>query len=559
MDRMDRWLELVISALESHQGEATLSDIYQWIEQDDSEWWSNYTDPHAQVRKTLYLYSSDAHIYNDKKDDLFYSAKAKGEDIWGLRLKSQSWNGNFWWVCQGKTYKDARDSGWIYAPEKGENGRIQEHWKRVNDVKRGDIILHWGKPGAIMAIGLAIDDAKLGPRPSSSTAENLWNDTGYSCKIKYFELESRISSAELTTEIRERVRKMMPVDGPFNVKLTCKQSYMSKVPSILATWINENFNDRITEEIPGWSELCNSRQSVSSSKNVNVSPKAKNGLDYYLQHKPQIILAGPPGTSKTWSATEYVETQMGGKRFENAENEDAENYWSIVQFHPSYGYEDFISGVKAETVNGNLTFEQKKGIFLKMAIAAKHNPDKKYFLIIDEINRGVLGRIFGELILTLEYRGLEVHLPDEDEPLNIPENLFLIGTMNTADRNIALVDHALRRRFLIVEMLPDKKQLNNYHDTKSNSNEIRTLTLKAFRITQKAFYKTETQEYDPDLNGYNMQDYAVGHTYFMADNNDQLSMNIKHQVIPLLGEYQREGVITKAAFEKVKGELQRFG
>jgi hypothetical protein len=422
-------------------------------------------------------------------------------------------------------------------------------------VKRGDIILHWGKPGAIMAIGLAIDDAKLGPRPSSSTAENLWNDTGYSCKIKYFELESRISSAELTTEIRERVRKMMPVDGPFNVKLTCKQSYMSKVPSILATWINENFNDRITEEIPGWSELCNSRQSVSSSKNVNVSPKAKNGLDYYLRHKPQIILAGPPGTSKTWSATEYVETQMGGKRFEKTENEDAENYWSIVQFHPSYGYEDFISGVKAETVNGNLTFEQKKGICLKMAIAAKHNPNKKYLLIIDEINRGVLGRIFGELILTLEYRGLEVHLPDEDEPLNIPENLFLIGTMNTADRNIALVDHALRRRFLIVEMLPDEKQLNNYHDTKSNSNEIRNLTLEAFRLTQTAFYKTGTQEYDSDMNGYNMQDYAVGHTYFMADNNDELSMNIKHQVIPLLGEYQREGVITKNVFEVIKAFL----
>ena len=130
--------------------------------------------------------------------------------------------------------------------------------------------------------------------------------------------------------------------------------------------------------------------------------------------------------------------------------------------------------------------------------------------------------------------------------------------MNTADRNIALVDHALRRRFLIVEMLPDKKQLNNYHDTKSNSNEIRNLTLKAFSITQRAFYKTETQEYDPDLNGYNMQDYAVGHTYFMADNNDQLSMNIKHQVIPLLGEYQREGVITKAAFEKVKDKLSNF-
>ena len=249
---------------------------------------------------------------------------------------------------------------------------------------------------------------------------------------------------------------------------------------------------------------------------------------------------------------------MNSTRFENAENDDAESHWSIVQFHPSYGYEDFISGVKAETINGKLTFEQKKGIFLKMAIAAKQNPDKNYYLIIDEINRGVLGRIFGELILTLEYRGLEVHLPDEDEPLNIPDNLFLIGTMNTADRNIALVDHALRRRFLIVEMLPDEKQLNNYHDTKKNSNKIRELTLGAFKTTQEVFYKPGTNEYNPDMNGYNMQDYAVGHTYFMADSKEQLLMNIKHQVIPLLGEYRREGVITKAAFEKVKSELSNF-
>ena len=94
---------------------------------------------------------------------------------------------------------------------------------------------------------------------------------------------------------------------------------------------------------------------------------------------------------------------------------------------------------------------------------------------------------------------------------------------------------------------------------KKNSNKIRELTLSAFKITQEVFYKPGTNEYNPDMNGYNMQDYAVGHTYFMANNKDQLAMNIQHQVIPLLGEYQREGVITKAAFGKVKSELQRFG
>jgi 5-methylcytosine-specific restriction protein B len=301
--------------------------------------------------------------------------------------------------------------------------------------------------------------------------------------------------------------------------------------------------------------------SIASEKSNQILTSEMNDsekfhLDYYLKHKPQIILAGPPGTSKTWHALDYVKNQQLAKRF--GSDDEATAYWDIVQFHPSYGYEDFISGVKAKTVNQNLTFEQKQGIFLKMAIEAKKNPSNNYYLIIDEINRGVLGRIFGELILTLEYRDLAVHLPDEKEPLNIPNNLYLIGTMNTADRNIALVDHALRRRFLIIEKLPDEIQINNYHDSKPNSQKIRNRTLEAFRITQSAFYKSGTEEYDSDMNGYNMQDYAVGHTYFMADTDDQLNMNIKHQVIPLLGEYQREGVITKSTFEKVKSELNNF-
>ena len=105
MGRRERWLELVISALEYHDGEASLSNIYQWIMENDSEWWSNYSDPDAQVRKTLYSYSSDADIYNDSNDDLFYSAEGKGQGVWGLRSKTQSWNGNFWWVAKVKHTK----------------------------------------------------------------------------------------------------------------------------------------------------------------------------------------------------------------------------------------------------------------------------------------------------------------------------------------------------------------------------------------------------------------------------------------------------------------------
>lgn len=554
-----KWLDAVIRCLEDLGGTAHLSEMYSWFEVNRQDLWKGLSRPDSIVRRTLQEYCENTKSYLGKGVH-FDFAGDKGDGMWTLvSAKTDFWSGNFWWVCQGKTYKEARDSGYIYAPEKGENGSTREHWRRVNDVRKGDIILHWS--GAIMAIGVAIEDAKLGPRPHSTNSDDLWDDRGYSCKIKYYEFTPKIISTELTNDIRQEVRNVMEVDGPFNVELGCKQAYMSKAPNFLAKWINDNFKDRITEQIPGWNALCSSKQTFGVQKVVTNRVANNNSLGYYLTHKPQIILAGPPGTSKTWSARDYVENQHNAVRFEKSDSpflSDSSCFWSIVQFHPSYGYEDFISGVKAETTNGNLTFEQKKGIFLKMAIAAKQNPGKNYYLIIDEINRGVLGRIFGELILTLEYRGLEVHLPGEDEPLNIPENLYLIGTMNTADRNIALVDHALRRRFLIVEMLPKENQINNYHDDKSNSKQIRKSTLDAFKITQEVFYKPGTQDYNPDMNGYNMQDYAVGHTYFMADSKEQLSMNIKHQVIPLLGEYQREGVITKAAFEKVKSELSDF-
>jgi 5-methylcytosine-specific restriction enzyme B len=215
--------------------------------------------------------------------------------------------------------------------------------------------------------------------------------------------------------------------------------------------------------------------------------------------------------------------------------------WDIVQFHPSYGYEDFISGIEANSENGALNFERKNRIFIKIVEAAKENPSIQYVLIIDEINRGFLGRIFGELILTLEYRNLGVRLLGQNERITIPNNLYLIGTMNTADRNISLVDHALRRRFLIVQCLPDGKLLEGYLKGNLALDTIKEI----FQAIQKAFYKENIDEYERDQRGYFMGDYAIGHTYFMIKDPEDLWTNLRYQVIPLLEEYRKEGIITE--------------
>ena len=159
-----------------------------------------------------------------------------------------------------------------------------------------------------------------------------------------------------------------------------------------------------------------------------------------LEDKKQVIFQGPPGTGKTYVARKLASHLAG-----------SEERLTFVQFHPSYAYEDFIQGFRPRGEGGQVGFALKAGPLLSAADRARNEPDAKHFLVIDEINRGNLGKVFGELYFLLEYREEAISLQYSDEEFSLPENLYVIGTMNTADRSIALVDLALRRRFSFVE------------------------------------------------------------------------------------------------------------
>ena len=176
-----------------------------------------------------------------------------------------------------------------------------------------------------------------------------------------------------------------------------------------------------------------------------LAPAFLRDVEKLLDDKRQIIFQGPPGTGKTFVARKLAACLAG-----------AEDRVRLVQFHPSYAYEDFVQGFRPKLISGQPGFELSPGPLLDMAERARGEPDANYFLVIDEINRGNLAKVFGELYFLLEYRDEPMQLQYSNTIFSLPDNLYIIGTMNTADRSIALVDLALRRRFHFVEFHPDK-------------------------------------------------------------------------------------------------------
>ena len=169
-------------------------------------------------------------------------------------------------------------------------------------------------------------------------------------------------------------------------------------------------------------------------------------INTLLEDKKQVIFQGPPGTGKTYVARKLAEHIAGSK-----------GRVTLVQFHPSYDYVDFVQGYRPALMeNGEPGFKLTDGPLLRAAKDAEKDCGAKHFLIIDEINRGNLAKVFGELYFLLEYRNEDVLLQYSDTTFRLPDNLYIIGTMNTADRSIALVDLALRRRFYFVEFHPNE-------------------------------------------------------------------------------------------------------
>ena len=256
-----------------------------------------------------------------------------------------------------------------------------------------------------------------------------------------------------------------------------------------------------------------------------------------LKDKKQVIFYGPPGTGKTYVA----------KALAMHLADDDENRVGVVQFHPSYAYEDFVQGYRPTLDGGQLGYELKDGPLLQAAKRAEEEPDADHFLVIDEINRGNLAKVFGELYYLLEYRDEGIRLQYSDRPFSLPGSLYVIGTMNTADRSIALVDLALRRRFYFVEFHPDEPPVKG---------ALRRCLSE--RSPGMEWVADVVDKANARLRERGAAEAAVGPSYFMQPGLDEEKVERiwKHSVLPYIEErlFGVEGVADEFALGKLRGE-----
>lgn len=422
---------------------------------------------------------------------------------------------------------------------------------------------------------------------------NVWNNGDFDylvdimceehCVLMGYDKNSDTGKAFTTLEVGDVVIVAQRKDWKFNYHFmgTICDSNTYEIEGAQCKYLSNFYllyNDE-TDFLKKWSaaemRAMNAMVRIDPAKNKDVikiiDEKLRDGFmkenfDTYkliLLEKNNLILQGAPGTGKTYTTAslavdlvnsqfqdygdhskvmeEYnknlikVDTNIGDK----TKGRITDGQIGFVTFHQSVEYEDFVEGIKPASDGTNVAYRIENGLFKMMANKAIEEPEKNYVLIIDEINRGNISKIFGELITLLEFdkrigkdHPITVTLPYSKESFSVPSNLFIVGTMNTTDRSVGSVDYALRRRFDFATITSRRDVVESISSSKS---------LKLFDAVQKFIEKNHENELD-------IEDLSVGHSYFLVGKNDngaKLEMKWKYEILPLLREYYKDGIITK--------------
>lgn len=364
---------------------------------------------------------------------------------------------NVWWVNQGFSQKNEYAYGMIFAPLAAKDGKKIYHWDNMKEVKEGDIIIHYAD-NAIRFVGRVIEPPIecAHPDPKQNIKEPLM---GRLIKVEYHELNPIIKIKAIARKLLDLDIKQGPVDKSGRVKqgylFRFTQQGLAVIQSIQPETIWPEFSRYALKKPINYNPLYSLQE---CAKDTGISEIVLAQWIKAIDRKGQAILYGPPGTGKTFVATKLSRHLVS----------QGDGFVELIQFHPAYAYEDFIQGIRPQVSDsGTLSYSLVPGRFLEFCKKAEQCTGN-CILIIDEINRANLSRVFGELMYVLEYRNQEIPLAGGGK-ISIPENVRILGTMNTADRSIAFVDHALRRRFAFLALQSNYAVLQRYHeDTNMN-------------------------------------------------------------------------------------------
>ena len=483
---------VVIGDYEHHSERSEYKNVRSVDWHDIGEW--GYEE--KLVQKTLTDITKYPHFVKELCD-LVNGNAAKKE------VKITSNPSGFWWLNANPKFWSL--SEWTVGAEQfytllNENGRKRRIYQNFVDAKEGDAVICYESNPTKQILCLAIvSKASDGERLYFKKVETLTNGIDYATFKDVPELQ--------------KMECLINPNGSF-FKLTAEEY--------------DVLMDIIRESNP----ISTTKESASYTKDdflsdVYISESEYDDLCGILEHKRNIILQGAPGVGKTWSARRLAYSIMGERDDERI---------GFVQFHQNYSYEDFVMGYKPNSDGG---FDLQRGIFYKFCIKAANDPDRKYFFIIDEINRGNLSKIFGELLMLIEkdYRfnykegkGTRITLAYNDERFAVPENLYIIGMMNTADRSLAMIDYALRRRFSFYPMAPgfDSDGFKYYQETLDND-KFNLLIDKVKELNK-----------DIVADGSLGLGFEIGHSYFCnqeAVTDVWLRSVVNYEIIPMLEEY----------------------
>ncbi len=378
-----------------------------------------------------------------------------------------------------------------YDASKSYKNSAHATWQFVHDLKPGDIV--FAKKGMHLIVGKGVVEAEYEFDAARSHYKNVrkvnWTHKG---------------------------EWASPSQGPMKTltDVTPYTEYVEKVKALFVDMEEEEDTEEQERTYPAYG-----REKFLSQ--VYMDETSYDTLVGLLNYKKNVILQGPPGVGKTYAAKRLAYSMMGVRD---------PNRVMMVQFHQSYSYEDFIMGFRPSETG----FELRKGVFYNFCKMAEEDSENDYFFIIDEINRGNLSKIFGELFMLIENdkRDIPLQLLYSNEKFSVPGNVYLIGMMNTADRSLAMLDYALRRRFAFYEMKPgfDTDGFRAYQTALDNA--------KFDRLISCVERLNEAIAADDSLG----EGFCIGHSYFCGFDEKPLTDQalfcvVEYELIPLLKEY----------------------